>query len=102
MIQIPWWIDFKHAVMACSGELSEPEIQLQMLDICVALGFLHLVFLQSNTQILLHDHNELLKDTAYLERIEVHASIIKSLTNFKRREHLNTHSRLNYGGPLSW
>nr|GEX34122.1 hypothetical protein [Tanacetum cinerariifolium] len=48
-------------------------LHLQMPEICVALGSRHFVFLQSKTPSLLHDLNEFLKDTPYLEGIELNA-----------------------------
>nr|GEW31194.1 G-type lectin S-receptor-like serine/threonine-protein kinase LECRK3 [Tanacetum cinerariifolium] len=48
-------------------------LHLQMPDICVALGSRHFVFLQSKTPSILHDLNEFLKDTTYLEGIELNA-----------------------------
>lgn len=82
----PWWIVFKDAVEACGGELMMPEILSSTTDARYMrqLGIPTLGFSpMKNTPILLHDHNEYLKDTVFLEGIKVYESIIKSLTSFE-------------------
>ncbi|KAI3516723.1 hypothetical protein L1887_15709 [Cichorium endivia] len=82
----PWWIVFKDAVEACGGELMKPEILSSTTDARYLrqLGIPTLGFSpMKNTPILLHDHNEYLKDTVFLEGIKVYESIIKSLTSFE-------------------
>ncbi|KAK8649149.1 hypothetical protein V6N13_129883 [Hibiscus sabdariffa] len=70
----PWWPVFKQAIEAAGGKLSRPEILASTTDArfmrergIPALGFSPM----TNTPILLHDHNEFLKDTVYLRGIEV-------------------------------
>ncbi|KAK9078986.1 hypothetical protein SSX86_000655 [Deinandra increscens subsp. villosa] len=82
----PWWAVFKHAVEDCGGKLSKPEILASTTDArymrvrgIPTFGFSPM----KNTPILLHDHNEFLKDTVFLEGIKVYESIIKALTSFK-------------------
>ncbi|KAK8705457.1 hypothetical protein V6N13_049060 [Hibiscus sabdariffa] len=65
----PWWSVFKQAIEAAGGKLSRPEILASTTDArfmrergIPALGFSPM----TNTPILLHDHNEFLKDTVYL------------------------------------
>ncbi|GMP79349.1 hypothetical protein CsSME_00034931 [Camellia sinensis var. sinensis] len=69
----PWWSVFKQAITAAGGRLSKPEILPSTTDArfirqkgIPALGFSPM----KNTPILLHDHNEFLKDTVYLEGIK--------------------------------
>ncbi|XP_062099155.1 uncharacterized protein LOC133805071 [Humulus lupulus] len=81
----PWWPVFKEAIAAVGGKLSKPEIlssttdarYLRQLGVPV-VGFSPMI----NTPILLHDHNEFLKDTVYLRGIEVYESIISTLSSF--------------------
>ncbi|GMI64842.1 hypothetical protein like AT1G44820 [Hibiscus trionum] len=82
----PWWPVFKQAIEAAGGKLSRPEILASTTDTrfmrqrgIPALGFSPM----TNTPILLHDHNEFLKDTVYLRGIEVYESVISSLSSFK-------------------
>ncbi|KAG6655536.1 aminoacylase-1 isoform X2 [Carya illinoinensis] len=82
----PWWPIFKQAITAVGGKLAKPEIlasttdarYIRQLGIPV-LGFSPM----KNTPILLHEHNEFLEDTVYLEGIEVYESIIRSLSSFE-------------------
>ncbi|XP_058190079.1 uncharacterized protein LOC131307543 [Rhododendron vialii] len=82
----PWWPIFKQAIEAAGGKLSKPEILASTTDArftrqmgIPTLGFSPM----KNTPILLHDHNEFLKDTVYLEGIKVYVSVIKSLSSFE-------------------
>lgn len=82
----PWWSVFKKAIEAAGGKLSKPEILSSTTDArylrqmgIPTLGFSPM----KNTPILLHDHNEFLKDTVFLEGIEIYVSIIKSLSSFE-------------------
>ncbi|XP_057486698.1 uncharacterized protein LOC130772830 [Actinidia eriantha] len=82
----PWWSVFKQAVEEAGGKLSKPEILSSTTDTrylrqmgIPALGFSPM----KNTPILLHDHNEFLKDTVYLEGIKVYVSVIKALCSFE-------------------
>ncbi|KAJ0564867.1 putative N-acyl-aliphatic-L-amino acid amidohydrolase [Helianthus annuus] len=70
----PWWTVFKNAVEACGGKLSKPEILASTTDArymrvrgIPSLGFSPM----KNTPILLHEHNEFLKDAVFLEGIKV-------------------------------
>ncbi|KAG2709045.1 hypothetical protein I3760_05G220800 [Carya illinoinensis] len=82
----PWWPIFKQAITAVGGKLAKPEIlasttdarYIRQLGIPV-LGFSPM----KNTPILLHEHNEFLEDTVYMEGIEVYESIIRSLSSFE-------------------
>ncbi|CAN8320754.1 unnamed protein product [Cochlearia groenlandica] len=82
----PWWSIFKQAVEATGGKLADPEIlasttdsrYIRSLGIPV-LGFSPMV----NTPILLHDHNEFLKDTVFMKGIEVYESVISALSSFE-------------------
>ncbi|PON76353.1 N-acyl-L-amino-acid amidohydrolase [Trema orientale] len=86
----PWWSVFKEAIAAVGGKLAKPEIlpsttdarYLRQLGIPV-IGFSPM----TNTPILLHDHNEFLKDTVYLKGIEVYESIISTLSSFQDASH---------------
>ncbi|KAL2467723.1 Peptidase M20/M25/M40 family protein [Forsythia ovata] len=69
----PWWSIFKQAVEAAGGKLAKPEILTSTTDArfmrqigIPTLGFSPM----KNTPILLHDHNEFLKDSVYLEGIK--------------------------------
>ncbi|KAK1430914.1 hypothetical protein QVD17_14030 [Tagetes erecta] len=82
----PWWTVFKSAVEAAGGKLSKPEILASTTDArymrvrgIPSLGFSPM----KNTPILLHDHNEFLKDTIFLEGIKIYESIIKALSSFE-------------------
>ncbi|TYI44244.1 hypothetical protein ES332_A01G223200v1 [Gossypium tomentosum] len=82
----PWWPVFKQAIEAAGGKLSRPEILASTTDArfmrqrgIPTFGFSPM----TNTPILLHDHNEFLKDTVYLRGIEVYESVISSLSSFK-------------------
>lgn len=82
----PWWAVFKLAIEAAGGKLLKPEILSSTTDAryirqmgIPTLGFSPM----KNTPILLHDHNEHLKDSVFLEGIEIYASIIKALSSFE-------------------
>ncbi|MFS7941548.1 putative N-acyl-aliphatic-L-amino acid amidohydrolase [Helianthus anomalus] len=82
----PWWTVFKNAVEACGGKLSKPEILASTTDAkymrvrgIPSLGFSPM----KNTPILLHEHNEFLKDAVFLEGIKVYESIIKAFSSFE-------------------
>ncbi|CAI9296213.1 unnamed protein product [Lactuca saligna] len=82
----PWWNVFKDAVEACGGVLEKPEILSSTTDARYIrqLGIPTFGFSpMKNTQILLHDHNEYLEETVFLEGIKVYESIIKSLSSFE-------------------
>ncbi|KAB1205342.1 Aminoacylase-1 [Morella rubra] len=86
----PWWSIFKQAINAVGGKLAKPEILSSTTDArymrqlgIPALGFSPM----SNTPILLHEHNEYLKDTVYLKGIEVYESIISSLSSLEVASH---------------
>ncbi|KAL4577987.1 hypothetical protein LXL04_014102 [Taraxacum kok-saghyz] len=82
----PWWGVFKDAVEACGGKLMKPEILSSTTDarFMRELGIPTFGFSpMKNTPILLHDHNEFLMDTVFLEGIKVYESIIVSLTSFQ-------------------
>lgn len=81
----PWWSIFKQAVEAAGGKLAKPEILTSTTDArfmrqmgIPTFGFSPM----KNTPILLHDHNEHLKDSVYLEGIQVYESIIRSLSSY--------------------
>ncbi|KAJ9673659.1 hypothetical protein PVL29_023301 [Vitis rotundifolia] len=83
----PWWSIFKQAITEAGGKLAKPEILASTTDArymrqmgIPALGFSPM----TNTPILLHDHNEFLKDTIYLRGIKVYESLISSLSSFVR------------------
>lgn len=80
----PWWTAFKDAIEACGAQLMKPEILSSTTDARYLrrLGIPTLGFSpMKNTPILLHDHNEYLKDTVFLEGIKVYETIIISLTS---------------------
>uniref|UniRef100_A0A6P4AZ22 aminoacylase-1-like n=1 Tax=Ziziphus jujuba TaxID=326968 RepID=A0A6P4AZ22_ZIZJJ len=86
----PWWSVFKQAITSVGGKLAKPEILASTTDAryirelgIPALGFSPM----TNTPILLHDHNEFLKDTIYLRGIEVYESIISTLSSFEEASH---------------
>ncbi|KAJ8551207.1 hypothetical protein K7X08_000577 [Anisodus acutangulus] len=69
----PWWSVFNEAVTRAGGKLSKPEILASTTDarFMRRLGIPTFGFSpMKNTPILLHDHNEFLKDTVYLEGIK--------------------------------
>ncbi|KAJ0984519.1 hypothetical protein J5N97_002875 [Dioscorea zingiberensis] len=81
----PWWSVFEKAVIASGGKLSKPEILASTTDArfmrqwgIPALGFSPM----TNTPILLHEHNEHLKDTVFLKGIKVYEHIISALSSF--------------------
>ncbi|KAL5558384.1 hypothetical protein UlMin_034595 [Ulmus minor] len=83
----PWWPVFKEAIAVAGGKLAKPEILASTTDTryirrlgIPALGFSPM----TNTPILLHDHNEFLKDTVYLRGIEVYESVISTLSSFQK------------------
>ncbi|KAG8389748.1 hypothetical protein BUALT_Bualt01G0010900 [Buddleja alternifolia] len=81
----PWWSIFKQAIAASGGKLAKPEILPSTTDarFMRQLGIPTLGFSpMKNTPILLHDHNEYLKDTVYFEGIKVYEHIIRSLSSF--------------------
>ncbi|KAK6115573.1 hypothetical protein DH2020_007842 [Rehmannia glutinosa] len=81
----PWWSVFKQAITAAGGKLAKPEILSSTTDArfmrqmgIPTLGFSPM----KNTPILLHDHNELLESSVYLEGIKVYEHIIRLLSSF--------------------
>ncbi|KAL6522197.1 hypothetical protein OROMI_032074 [Orobanche minor] len=81
----PWWPVFKQAIEAAGGKLAKPEILSSTTDArfmrqmgIPTLGFSPM----KNTPILLHDHNEFLPCSVYLEGIKVYEHIIRSLSSF--------------------
>ncbi|KAM5564190.1 hypothetical protein ABKV19_018687 [Rosa sericea] len=86
----PWWSVFKQAVAAAGEKLAKPEILATTTDArfmrqqgIPTLGFSPM----TNTPILLHDHNEFLKDTVFLKGIKVYESIISALSSFEGGSH---------------
>ncbi|XP_010461453.1 PREDICTED: aminoacylase-1 [Camelina sativa] len=82
----PWWSIFKQAVEATGGKLAKPEILASTTDsrYIRSLGIPVLGFSpMTNTPILLHDHNEFLKDIVFMKGIEVYESVITALSSFK-------------------
>ncbi|XP_011027701.1 PREDICTED: aminoacylase-1-like [Populus euphratica] len=82
----PWWSVFKQAIAAAGGKLAKPEILSSTTDArfmrqmgIPTFGFSPM----TNTPILLHDHNEFLKDTIFLKGIEVYEHIIHELSSFE-------------------
>ncbi|CAM8979073.1 unnamed protein product [Rhodiola kirilowii] len=82
----PWWSIFKQAVTSAGGRLAKPEILASTTDAryvrqlgIPVFGFSPMI----NTPILLHDHNEFLKDSVYLAGIKVYESIIYSLSTYQ-------------------
>ncbi|KAK9163948.1 hypothetical protein Syun_004850 [Stephania yunnanensis] len=80
----PWWSVFSNAIVAAGGKLAKPEILASTTDArflrqrgIPTLGFSPM----TNTPILLHDHNEFLKDTVYLRGIEIYEHIISALSS---------------------
>lgn len=81
----PWWLVFKNAIAAADGKLAKPEILASTTDArylrqrgVPVLGFSPML----STPILLHEHNEFLKDTVYLNGIKVYESLISALSSF--------------------
>ncbi|KAF5208439.1 Aminoacylase-1 [Thalictrum thalictroides] len=81
----PWWAVFEKAIITAGGRLAKPEILASTTDArymrqmgIPTLGFSPM----TNTPILLHDHNEFLKDSVYMRGIEIYESIIGSLSSF--------------------
>ncbi|RAL41701.1 hypothetical protein DM860_008883 [Cuscuta australis] len=88
----PWWSVLKEAISKAGGRLAKPEILSSTTDArfmrekgIPTFGFSPM----KNTPILLHDHNEFLKDTVFLEGIKVYESIIKALSSFEDKSLLN-------------
>ncbi|VYS48265.1 unnamed protein product [Arabidopsis thaliana] len=82
----PWWSIFKQAVEATGGKLAKPEILISTTDSrfirtlgIPVLGFSPMI----NTPILVHDHNEFLKDTVFMKGIGVYESVISALSSFE-------------------
>lgn len=86
----PWWLVFKRAITSAGEKLSRPEILASTTDAryirqkgIPVLGFSPM----KNTPILLHDHNEHLRDTVYMKGIQVYESLISSLSSFTEASH---------------
>ncbi|KHN33869.1 Aminoacylase-1B [Glycine soja] len=86
----PWWSVFKQAITSVGEKLSRPEILASTTDArylrqkgIPVLGFSPM----KNTPILLHDHNEHLKDTVFMKGIQVYESLISSLSTFTEASH---------------
>lgn len=82
----PWWSVFKQAIAAAGGKLAKPEILASTTDArfmrqqgIPTLGFSPM----TNTPILLHEHDEFLKDTIFLKGIKIYESIISALSSFE-------------------
>lgn len=82
----PWWSVFKTAISEAGGKLSRPEILATTTDArfmrqmkIPVLGFSPM----TNTPILLHDHNEFLRDSVFLRGIKVYESLISALSSFQ-------------------
>lgn len=80
----PWWFVFEQAISSSGGKLGKPEILSSTTDArfmrqmgIPTLGFSPMV----NTPILLHDHNEFLKDTVFLNGIKVYENLISALSS---------------------
>ncbi|OVA10607.1 Peptidase M20 [Macleaya cordata] len=85
----PWWGVFEKAIVAAGGTLSKPEILASTTDARYMrqLGIPTLGFSpMTNTPILLHEHNEFLKDTVFLNGINIYESVIRSLSSFEGRD----------------
>lgn len=79
-----WWSVFQQAIIAAGGKLAKPEILASTTDArfmrqmgIPALGFSPM----ANTPILLHEHNEFLKDTVFLNGIKVYEHAISALSS---------------------
>ncbi|CAK8537269.1 unnamed protein product [Lathyrus sativus] len=86
----PWWLVFKQAITSVGEKLSKPEILPSTTDArylrqkgIPVLGFSPM----KNTPILLHDHNEHLRDTVYMKGIQVYESLISSLSSSTEASH---------------
>ncbi|KAK7385211.1 hypothetical protein VNO78_30924 [Psophocarpus tetragonolobus] len=86
----PWWSVFKQAITSVGEKLSRPEILASTTDArylrqkgIPVLGFSPM----KNTPILLHDHNEHLKDAVFMKGIQVYESLISSLSTFTEASH---------------
>ncbi|PKA55434.1 amidohydrolase [Apostasia shenzhenica] len=82
----PWWTVFEQAISASGGKLRKPEILSSTTDArfmrqmgIPTLGFSPM----TDTPILLHDDNEFLKDTTFLNGIKVYENVISSLSSFR-------------------
>ncbi|KAM0942906.1 putative N-acyl-aliphatic-L-amino acid amidohydrolase [Dioscorea sansibarensis] len=91
----PWWTLLEEGVKKANGKLSKPEIFPASTDArffrelgLPAFGFSPM----ANTPVLLHDHNEFLKQDEYLKGIEVFESIIKTFASYKH-QHKDDESR---------
>ncbi|XP_042463365.1 aminoacylase-1-like [Zingiber officinale] len=80
----PWWSAFKQAILASGGKLARPEILSSTTDArfmrqmgIPTLGFSPM----KNTPILLHDHNEFLMDSVFLNGIKVYEQVISALSS---------------------
>ncbi|XP_047982176.1 aminoacylase-1B [Salvia hispanica] len=81
----PWWTVFNQAIAAAGGRLAKPEILASTTDarFLRQLGIPTFGFSpMKNTPILLHDHNEFLQDSVYLEGIKVYEHVIRFLSSF--------------------
>ncbi|KAG0503728.1 hypothetical protein HPP92_003800 [Vanilla planifolia] len=85
----PWWSVFKQAISNSGGKLGKPEILTSTTDArflrqmgIPVLGFSPM----ANTPILLHDHNEFLKDTVFLNGIKVYESVISAVHRVQTEE----------------
>ncbi|EPS66024.1 hypothetical protein M569_08749 [Genlisea aurea] len=79
----PWWSLFEGGVASAGGKLGKPEILPSTTDARFVrqLGIPCLGFSpMKNTPILLHDHDEFLKEDVYLEGIRVYQHIIRWLS----------------------
>ncbi|KAG6408340.1 hypothetical protein SASPL_131345 [Salvia splendens] len=80
----PWWAVFNQAIAAAGGKLAKPEILASTTDarFLRQLGIPNFGFSpMKNTPILLHDHNEFLQDSVYLEGIKVYEHVIRFLSS---------------------
>ncbi|GAB4844892.1 hypothetical protein Ancab_038283 [Ancistrocladus abbreviatus] len=82
----PWWSVFRQAITAAGEKLAKPEILSSTTDArymrqkgIPTLGFSPMKY----TPILLHDHNEFLQDTIFMNGIRVYESIISSLSSIE-------------------
>ncbi|XP_077213603.1 peptidase M20/M25/M40 family protein [Tasmannia lanceolata] len=81
----PWWSVFEQSIIAGGGKLAKPEILPSTTDArfmrqrgIPTLGFSPM----ANTPILLHEHNEFLKDSVFFRGIKVYESVIRALSSF--------------------
>lgn len=85
----PWWSIFKEAVTSSGFKLKKPEILSSTTDARFVreMGISTLGFSpMSNTPILLHDHNEFLRDTVFLKGIKVYENLIRALSSYPGSE----------------